>query len=366
MADIDPSKLQLFQFILFTKLEGAFTSALVHLGDRLGLYRAMANTTVPMTTTQLAHLTQLNERWVREWAYNQAAAKLISTESAPSDPPTVEDDRFFLTPEQAVVLASEDHPAFGVGMFHNLPQTMQMLDELTESFRTGIGHNYDSRGMQGAIGMERNFEPWTNANLLSAVLPNLDDVVKVLDRGANVADIGCGAGGALLLMGKAFSKSKFTGYEISKYALARAAEKIEQSKLANVSFADPREKPMPTDNSIDLITTFDCIHDMTHPLQMMQAIRSAITENGTWLLVDIKAHDAFTMNATKNPMAALLYGVSVMVCLSSSMSVSDGAGLGTLGLSANTAEQMAKSAGFTRFRKLDVDHAVNAFYEIRP
>ena len=366
MADIDPGKLQLFQFILFTKLEGAFTSALVHLGDCLGLYRAMASATTPLTTTQLAHLTQLNERWVREWAYNQAAAKLISTENEPSDPPTVQDDKFFLSPEQVVVLASEDHPAFGVGMFHSLRQTMQLLDDLPESFRTGIGQNYDSRGAQGAIGMERNFEPWTNANLLSAVLPKLDGVVDVLDQGAKVADIGCGTGGALLLMGKAFSKSKFTGYEISKYALARAAERLDRSKLTNVSFADPRDQPLPTNNSVDLVTTFDCIHDMTHPLQMMQAIRSAISDNGTWLLVDIKAHDTFTMNANKNPMAALLYGVSLMVCLSSSMSAPNGAGLGTLGLSASTAEQMAKSAGFTRFRKLDVDHAINAFYEIRP
>ena len=105
---------------------------------------------------------------------------------------------------------------------------------------------------------------------------------------------------------------------------------------------------------------------MTHPQQMMNAIRSAITDNGTWLLVDIKAHDSFTMNATKNPMAALLYGVSVMSCMSSSMSQPGGAGLGTLGLSANTAAQMAKSAGFSRFAKLDIEHAVNAFYEIRP
>ncbi|MDA3016642.1 MAG: class I SAM-dependent methyltransferase [Actinomycetota bacterium] len=366
MADIDPSKLQLFQFILFTKLEGAFTSALVHLGDRLGLYRAMASATAPLTTMQLAHLTQLNERWVREWAYNQAAAKLISTENEPSDPPTVQDDKFFLSPEQMVVLASEDHPAFGLGMFHSLRQTMQLLDDLPESFRTGIGQNYDSRGVEGAIGMERNFEPWTNANLLSKVLPKLDGVVDVLTKGAKIADVGCGTGGALLLMGKAFSKSNFTGYEISKYALARAAERLDRSKLTNVSFADPRDQPIPTNNSVDLVTTFDCIHDMTHPLQMMQAIRSAISDNGTWLLVDIKAHDTFTMNATQNPMAALLYGVSLMVCLSSSMSAPNGAGIGTLGLSANTAEQMAKSAGFTRFRKLDVDHAINAFYEIRP
>jgi len=105
---------------------------------------------------------------------------------------------------------------------------------------------------------------------------------------------------------------------------------------------------------------------MTHPAQMMQSIRQALTNDGTWLLVDIKAHDTFAMNATKNPMASLMYGVSVLSCMSSALSTPDGAGLGTLGLSAGTAEEMARAAGFTRFRRLDVDHAVNAFYEIRP
>ena len=366
MAQIDPDKLKLFSYLLFTKLEGAVTSAMVHLGDHLGIYRAMANADAPITTAQLAHATQLNERWIREWSYNQAAAKIISTINKPSDSPTIDDDTFFLSPEQTAVLALDSHPAFGMGMFHGLPQTMDSLNQLPESFRTGIGHNYDSKGEQGAVSIERNFEPWSNANLISAVLPKLDGVTQVLSKGAKIADIGCGAGGAVLLMGKEFPKSEFIGYDISKFALARAAEKLKTSKLTNATFADPRDQPMPTNNSVDLITTFDCIHDMTHPQQMMNAIRSAITDNGTWLLVDIKAHDSFTMNATKNPMAALLYGVSVMSCMSSAMSQPGGAGLGTLGLSANTAEQMAKSAGFSRFAKLDIEHAVNAFYEIRP
>ena len=366
MQRIDPDKLKLFSFLLFTKLEGAVTSAMVHLGDHLGIYRAMASADAPVTTAKLAHLTQLNERWIREWAYNQAAAKIISTINNPSGEPTLDDDTFFLSPEQTAVLALDNHPAFGMGMFHGLPQTMNSLNHLPESFRTGIGHNYDSKGEQGAVSIERNFEPWSNANLISAVLSKLDGIAQTLSKGAKVADVGCGAGGAVLLMGKEFPNSEFTGYDISKYALARAAEKLKASKLKNATFADPRDQPMATDNSINFITTFDCIHDMTHPLQMMQSIRQAISDDGTWLLVDIKAHDSFTMNATKNPMAALLYGVSVMSCMSSSMTTADGAGLGTLGLSANTAEQMAKSAGFTRFRKLDVEHAVNAFYEIRP
>ena len=366
MSAIDPDKLKMFSFLLFTKLEGAVTSGMVHLGDQLGLYRALAQASSPLTTSQLANATQLNERWVREWAYNQASARLISTINSPSDSPSVEDDQFFLSPEQHAVLADAHSPAFGMGMFHRLPQTMAALNNMPESFRTGIGHDYDSHGPEGAVGIERSFEPWTNANLIETVLPSIPGIREILTAGGKVADIGCGAGSAVLLMGKHFPHSFFTGYDISKYALNRANEKLAASELANVAFSDPRDRPLPTDNSIDFITTFDCIHDMTHPAEMMSAIRAAIKPHGCWLLVDIKAHDTFALNAQKNPMAPLMYGISVLSCMSSAMSSPDGAGLGTLGLSANNAESMAKAAGFSQFTRLEVDHPINAFYEIRP
>ncbi len=366
MDNINPDALKMFSFLLFSKLEGAVTSAMVHLGDHLGLYKALAHANSPITTTQLAHSTGLHERWVREWCYNQAAAKLISFQTTPSNPSSIADDTFFLNPEQTAVLADEHHPAFGMGMFHRLPQTMSAVTRMPESFRTGIGHDYDSHGPEGAVGIERSFEPWTNANLVHNVLPHLNGVVDALQSGCRVADIGCGAGGAVLLMARAFPHSSFVGYDISAYALARADERLKDSGLRNACFSDPRLAPLPDDHSVDFITTFDCIHDMTHPAQIMQSIRQALTNDGTWLLVDIKAHDTFAMNAMKNPMASLMYGVSVLSCMSSALSTPDGAGLGTLGLSAGTAEEMARAAGFSRFRRLDVDHAVNAFYEIRP
>jgi 2-polyprenyl-3-methyl-5-hydroxy-6-metoxy-1,4-benzoquinol methylase len=274
--------------------------------------------------------------------------------------------RFHLTPEAAAVLADPDHPAYGMGMFHRLPQTMRALEEMPASFRSGLGHDYDSHGPQGAVGIERSFEPWNRAHLLPTVLPALDGIVDKLSAGARVADIGCGAGGAVLLMARAFPSSSFAGYDISHYALGRAQEKLEAAGLANASFHDPRHEPIPSNGSLDLVTTFDCIHDMTHPQEMMSAIRSAIAPDGTWLLVDIKALDTFEQNAAKNPMASLMYGISVLSCMSSALSEPGGAGLGTLGLSENRAREMAEAAGFTRFRRLDVDHSVNAFYEVRP
>jgi len=354
---MDADALKLFSFVVFSKLEGAVTAGMIHLGDHLGIYAAMAAQAAPMTSHDVAAHTELDERWVREWLSNQAAARIVQFDGV---------DRFWLSEEAVAVLATPDHPAFGMGMFHRLPATMQALEHVRESFRHGIGHDYDSHGEDGAVGIERSFEPWSNAHLLPTVLPSLDGVTERLASGASVADVGCGAGSAVLQMAAAFTRSSFVGYDVSQHALERARTKLAERGLGNARFVDPRIEPLPTDGSIDFITTFDCIHDMTHPAQMMGAIREAISDDGTWLLVDIKAHDTFTLNATKNPMAPLMYGISVLSCMSSAMSAPDGAGLGTLGLSAGTAEEMARAAGFTRFRRLDVDHAVNAFYEIRP
>ncbi len=361
MADApDPDRLKLYSFSVFTQLSGAVTAGMIHLGDRLGLYAALASADEPMTTESLATSCGLDERWVREWAYNQAAAALIAvdTDSTP--------ERFWLTPEAIAVLATPDSPAFGMGMFHRFPQTMAALEVMPESFRTGLGHDYDSHGPEGAVGIERSFEPWNRHHLIPTVLPALDGVVERLEAGIAIADIGCGAGGAVLLMAAAFPNSTFVGYDISQHALDRAEHRRREAGATNVRFVDPRSEPLPDDHSVDLVTTFDCIHDMTHPQEMIDAIAASLSADGVWLLVDIKGRDTFAENVRKNPMAPLMYGISVLSCMSSALSAPDGAGLGTLGLPESRAREMAGAAGFTRFRTLDVDHSVNSFYEIRP
>ncbi len=352
---------KLFSFHVFTKLEGAVTAGMIHLGDRLGLYQAMGSLDRPITIDELSSQLSLAPRWVQEWAHNQAAAKVI--EFARDDQGR---ETFWLRPEARLVLADEENPAFGMGMFHRLPQTMSALERLPESFRTGMGHDYDSHGPEGAVGIERSFEPWSNAFLIPLVVPALDGVVPKLDGGARVADIGCGAGGAALRLAQRFPRSEVVGYDISRYALDRAETKLRESGVANARFVDPRREPLPDDGSLDLVTAFDCVHDMTHPAEVMRAIRRSLKPDGTWLLVDIKALDTFEENAAKNPMASLMYGISVMSCMSSALSAPGGAGLGTLGLPESKARAMAEDAGFTRFRRLDIEHSVNAFYEVRP
>jgi SAM-dependent methyltransferase len=353
----DPERLKLFSFNVFTQLGGAVTAGMIHLGDRLGLYAALAAADGPLTAEELASAAGLDARWVREWASNQTAARLVRAD---------EQERFSLSPEGRAVLASPDHEAYGMGLFHRFPQTMAALEDMPESFRTGLGHDYDSHGPEGAVGIERSFEPWNRHHLVPTVLPALDGVVELLDRGASAIDIGCGAGGAVLMLADRFPRSTFVGYDISQHALDRARTRRAEQGLGNAAFADPREEPMPSDHSVDVVTTFDCLHDMTDPMGMMHAIRRAIADDGTWLLVDIKARDTLAENVEKNPMAALMYGISVLSCMSSALSEPGGAGLGTLGLSESRARQMAADAGFARFRRLDVEHAVNAFYEVRP
>ncbi len=356
-ADLDPAKVGLFAFQVFSKLEGAVTAGMVHLGDRLGLYRALAEADGSLTTTELADQLGFDERWVREWAYNQAAAHIVEVDA---------DERFSLSAEAVAVLASPDHPAFGMGSFHHLPQTMATLERLPEAFRSGLGLAYDEHGPDCAEGVARGFEPWMRANLIEGVLPALDGVATKLTAGATVADVGCGAGGLVLILATNYPASTVHGYDISRHALDRARVRQAEAGVTNVQFFDPRVCPLPEDGSVDFVTTFDCLHDMTDPIAVISAIRRALADDGTWLLVDIKAHETFAENAKRNPMASLMYGISVLSCMSSALSEPGGAGLGTLGLPAALAEEMARDAGFTRFRRLDIDHAVNAFYEIRP
>jgi len=357
---IDPDLLKFFSFTVFSKLEGAVTAGMIHLGDTLGLYESLASSQ-GYNSQELASATGLHERWVREWLHNQLAAKVISCVDI-----SVTNPVYYLTPEAKAVLADPSHPAYGMGMFHRLPQTMKALDYMPESFRTGIGHDYDSHGPQGAVGIEKSFEPWNQNFMLPIVIPAIEGLEEKLVNGIHVADIGCGSGGLSLLMAKKFPKSTFVGFDISQFALSRARERLNESGLKNVSFVDPRDEPITSGDKFDFVCTFDCIHDMTQPTEMMHTIRSSMKDDGIWLLVDIKAHDSLELNITKNPMASLLYGISVLSCMSSAMSTPDGEGLGTLGLSGVKAEQMTRQAGFEFFQRLDIDHSVNAFYEIRP
>ncbi len=358
MAAIDADALKSYTFTLFSKLEGAITTMMIHLGDRLGLYRALAAADGPVTSGELAARTELDERWVREWLYNQGAAKLVAFDEDGS--------HFWLTPEGVAVTADADSPYYGLGMFLRVPSMSLSVEPLLNSFRTGVGYDYDARGTDVASSVEMGTAPWYEHSLVPVLLPMLDGVEDRVRAGGRIVDIGCGSGRAVLKLAEAYPAADVHGYDISVLALERAEANRAARGVTNASFHNARVDPLPSDASADLVITFDCIHDMTHPQEMMAAIRDTIAPDGSWLLVDIKARDTFTENAAKNPMASMMYGMSVMSCMASALSAPGGAGLGTLGLPESRAKAMAEAAGFTRFRRLKVDHAVNAFYEIQP
>ena len=353
---VDFEKIKDFVEHVFGFLSGAVVSATIYLGDRLGLYRAMYGAG-PMTSEELARKTGLHERWVREWLRAQAGAQLVQYKG---------DGRFELGMEGGFVLAEENSPAFAAGGFHSLPQQFAVLEQLTGSFKTGIGLPYDAFGPEGAMGIERFLAPWFRTFLVPVALPALDGVVSKLERGAKVADVGCGAGVALLEMAKAYPKSSFHGYDISLHALGRAEENKRNAGVSNITFYDANSDPLPSDGSFDFITTFDCLHDMAHPEVAMRAIRSAIKPDGTWLIADINAKPTFEQNLERNPMVAMMYGMSIMSCMSSALSEPGGAGLGTLGFTEPLAREMTAAAGFTRFIRRDFNNPVNAYYEVRP
>lgn len=353
---LDPDRLRELAKRLFGYLGGAVTSGLVYLGDALGLYESLAEGG-PATSRELASRTGLSERWVREWLHNQGAAGLL--EHSP-------EGRFRLSAEAEVLLAREDHPGFGAGMFGQLPALFGVLEKLPDSFRTGIGLPYDAQGDEGARGIERGFAPWLRRFLVPAVVGGVPGLRESLERGVRVADIGCGAGFALMLLARAFPASEFHGYEISQHALERAHQRRREEGASHLHFHDARREPLPLDGSFGLALTFDCLHDMTHPEETAAAIRRALSAEGVWLIAEVKAHPTYEENVERNPMSALMYGISVLSCMSSALSEPGGAGLGTLGLPEERARELAAAAGFSRFRRIDVDHPVNAFYEVRP
>ncbi len=352
----DPDETALFSLQVWTYKQGEVVSLMIHLGDRLGLYAAMAGSG-PLSAGDLARATGYSERWLLEWLRSQAAAKLIDT---------ADGEVFEMSPEAEAVLVDETGSLFfAAGAFHGGVAPPEIVDRLADAFRTGIGLSYDDLGPSAAHGIERMLAPWTRIALVPKILPALGGVVDRLISGARAVDVGCGAGVALLAMAEAFPQSRFEGYDPSHHAIDRAREKLRASELSNVELFVARAEDLPADASYDFVVTLDCLHDMTQPSAAIAAVRRAIADDGTWLIKDIRSGGTW-QDKQKNPVLALMYGTSVATCMSSALSEPGGAGLGTLGLNPELAEQMCSAAGFTRFTVHDLDDPVNLYYEVRP
>ena len=351
--DVDQARACAFR--VWGSKQGEGVSLMIHLGDRLGLYRALRGAGA-VSSDQLAARTGLHERWLREWLRGQAAAGLLDS---------ADGETFELTDEAAAVLADEDDSLlFAAGAF-TAPFAPDIVDRIADAFRTGVGLSYDQLGPTAVHRTERMLGPWARLALVPVILPALDGVVSKLEAGARAVDVGCGAGVALLTMAEAYPNSEFHGYDPSHNAIERARTKVADSGLSNVVLHEGRGEDLPPGAGFDFVITFDCLHDMTNPAGAIAAIRGAIADDGTWLIKDIRSAPSFAENR-KNPVLAMLYSFSVMSCMSSALSEPGGAGLGTLGLNTDVAERMVREAGFNSFDVHDFEDPANLSYEVRP
>ena len=351
-----PDPNALFALQVWQYKQGEMVSLMIHLGDRLGLYKAMAGSGW-MSAGDLAAKTGLQSRWLLEWLRAQAAAGLLSSDDG---------EAFALTDEAASVLADETGSLwFAAGAFSGSAATPEVAERLTEAFSTGIGLSYDDLGPSAAHQVERQLGPWSRLALVPLIVPALDGVADRLRSGARVADVGCGAGIAVLALAEAFPRSRFYGYDISRHAIDRARSKAAESRFDNVEFHVTEAADVPASPAFDLILTLDCIHDMPRPDEAIAAIRRAIAPDGTWLIKDIRCGPDWSDNL-RNPLLAMMYSTSVATCMSSAMSEPGGAGLGTLGFNPQLAESMAREAGFERFTVHDFEDPANLYYEVRP
>jgi len=356
-AALNPEKLDRYAKMVAGTAQQSLNCALSFVGERLGLYSNLSRI-APASSAELAQETGLDERWVREWLYQQACTGQIDYDES--------SDRFHLSPEAVAVLVDDKHPAYLAGMFQAVVALYEGLDELPESFKSGIGQSYEAKGEACACGIERMSRQFQTHQLVPRLLPKLDGVVEKLEAGISVADVGCGSATSTVAMAKAFPKSRFAGYDNSRAAIKRASQAVKRAGLDNVRILDPTHEPLPEDGSLDFITTFDVIHDSTHPDELIAAIRASLKPDGTWLCADVKGLPTFGENLKENPIAPLAYCFSVTVCMSAALSVPGGAGLGTLGFHEQKAREMTAAAGFGRFRRIDYEGDIfNAFYEIR-
>ncbi|MFZ0971478.1 MAG: class I SAM-dependent methyltransferase [Solirubrobacteraceae bacterium] len=350
---IDHAKLDEFMGRFVGDLGAAMSAALVVIGDRLGLYRAMADGT-PVSASELATRTGTDERYVREWLSNQAAGGYVSYDPA--------GEAFFLTPEQSLALAQEGSPAFVPGAFQVATALTKDEEKIARAFVDGHGVGWHEHHHDLFAGTERFFRPGYAANLVSAWIPALEGVEAKLQSGARVADVGCGHGASTILMAQAFPRSSFVGFDYHEASVERARAAARDAGLQDrVRFEVAPAKGYPGDG-YDLVAMFDCLHDMGDPVGAAAHVLDTLAADGTWLIVEPYAGDRLEDNL--NPVGRVFYGASTLVCTPASRDQEVGLALGAQAGEARLGE-VVTAGGFTRFRRA-TETPFNLVLEARP
>ncbi len=350
---LDESKLNAFMGQAVQDMGAAMHASLVVVGDKLGLYKAMAGAG-PMTPAQLASKSSTDERYVREWLNANAASGYVTYDAA--------NKSYTLPPEQAFALAVEDSPAFLPGAFQMIGAIMRDVPKITEAFRTGRGvgwHEHDPELFQGT---ERFFRPNYAANLVSSWLPSLTGVTAKLEAGARVADVGCGHGSSTILMAKAFPKSTFFGFDYHPASIEWAKKAAKDEGVGErITFEVASAKDFPG-SDYALVTFFDCLHDMGDPTGASKHVRSTLAPDGSWMIVEPFANDRVEDNL--NPIGRVFYSASTMVCTPASRSQEVGLALGAQAGEARMRE-VVLGGGFSEFRRAS-ETPFNLVFEARP
>ncbi len=350
---LNMEKLQAFMGRAVGDMGAAMHAVLILIGDRLGLYKAMADSQ-PVTSIALAQRTNLNERYVREWLHANAASGYVLY-----DPPA---KSFTLPPEQALALAVENSPAFLPGAFQIISACFHDAPKIEQAFRTGQGVGWHEHHHDLFHGTERFFRPGYIANLTSSWIPALDGVTAKLQSGAKVADIGCGLGASTILMAKEFPQSHFFGFDYHEKSIDLAREAAQREGVADrVTFAVASAKAYPG-SGYDFVAFFDCLHDMGDPRGAAAYVHSTMKPDGTWMIVEPFAEDA--VEANLNPVGRVFYSASTMLCVPASMSQEVGAALGAQAGEARIRD-VVTSAGFQHFRRA-TQTPFNLVFEARP
>ncbi len=349
---VDMDKLNAFIGQFVGDLGAAVSAGMVVIGDRLGLYKALAEG--PMTSAELAAKTGTDARYVREWLSSQAAGGYITYDDKA--------DKFSLSEEQAFTLAKEDSPAYLPGAFQLALGALNAVPRIADSFRSGAGMGWHEHDDGVFHGCEKFFRPGYAANLVSSWIPALHDVTKKLEAGARVADVGCGLGASTILMAKAFPKSQFFGFDYHDKSIQGARETTAREGIADrVHFEVAKAKDFPG-KDYDFVAVFDCLHDMGDPVGAARHVRQSLHRDGTWMIVEPFANDRLSDNLT--PVGRVYYSFSTLLCTPCSRSQEVGLCLGAQSGEARIRE-VVTTAGFTRFRRA-TETPFNVVYEARP
>lgn len=319
-------------------LGGAFSVPLVQIGESLGLYKAL-NENGPLSSEQLASKTGLNERYLREWLSAQAASKYVTYDAAANT--------FSMTPEQAFVFANPGSPFYLAPAFGAAAAFQQNLPSVQKAFETGDGVAWGDQTQCLSCAVARFFRPGYDNHLVQAWLPSVDGVVETLTQGGAVADVGCGHGASTMIMAQAFPKSNVHGFDFHEKSIEESRRHATEHAVENVDFHIQEAKELP--GQYDLITMFDCLHDMGDPVGALKHIRAALKPGGAVMIVEPMAGDSLADNL--NPVGRMYYSASTMVCVPTSLAQETGAALGAQAGEKRLRELIVDEAGFSSCRR---------------